>query len=133
MVQNTGIAKIFRNIFCHMFLREFTEGYPLFYKMIMHLFVEPRLLSPSWKQQHHIEACYWPAQSPDLNPIEKLWRELKWAISNRNHPPRTVFELQTAVQVEWQCMSVSVVKKVVESMPEILAAVSKAQGFATNY
>ena len=50
-----------------------------------------------WKEQNGMESLDWPAQSPDLNPIENLWMELKRAIGNRTDQPRTVLELQTAV------------------------------------
>ena len=35
----------------------------------------------SWKNNHCLESLEWPAQNPDLNPIEYLWIVLKKAIS----------------------------------------------------
>ena len=42
----------------------------------------------------------WPPNSPDANPIENLWRDVKIA-ANRHHP-RTQEELWEAVSEAWQ-------------------------------
>ncbi|KAI4894464.1 hypothetical protein NFI96_033308, partial [Prochilodus magdalenae] len=43
-------------------------------------------------------------QSPDLNPIENLWRELKLRISQQQ--PRNLADLEKICVEEWACCSV---------------------------
>uniref|UniRef100_A0AAZ3S5N8 Tc1-like transposase DDE domain-containing protein n=1 Tax=Oncorhynchus tshawytscha TaxID=74940 RepID=A0AAZ3S5N8_ONCTS len=42
---------------------------------------------------------WWPSQSPDLNPIEHLWAELKKHVRARR--PTNLTRLHQLCQVEW--------------------------------
>ena len=45
----------------------------------------------------------WPANSPDLNPIENLWRILKARV--KLHHCKTYQELEDAVYKEWEAIT----------------------------
>ncbi|GFT19937.1 transposable element Tcb2 transposase [Trichonephila clavipes] len=52
-------------------------------------------------QGEDIKRIPWPANSPDLNPIENLWDYLGRAIARRHPLPRDVNGLKTALLEEW--------------------------------
>ena len=50
-------------------------------------------------QERRMKVLEWPPQSPDLNIIENLWRDLKHAVHARR--PKNISELEVFCQEEW--------------------------------
>lgn len=82
-----------------------------------------------WKKQVGITTSeYWPAQSPDLNPIENLWYHLGGRIGRKRFQVHTLDQLEALIHQEWELLDEEIWKKLVERMPNKLRAVKKARG-----
>jgi transposase len=68
----------------------------------------------------------WPANSPDLNPIENVWAVLKLNVRKRR--PCTVKQLVRAIYKEWKELSVEYAQALVSSMTRRVKEVITAQG-----
>ncbi|CBQ72283.1 related to transposase [Sporisorium reilianum SRZ2] len=86
-----------------------------------------------WFRQNHIRLLDWPAQSPDLNPIEHLWTELKKRLGQYKEHPTWMLELEGRLEEVWAQIPVSLCQALVESMPKRIEAVIKARGGNTKY
>ena len=75
----------------------------------------------------------WPPQSPDLSPIENLWATLNRRLNEYECPPRGMIELWDRMEVEWNKISKDECLRLVDSMPDRIAAVLKAKGRWTDY
>lgn len=64
---------------------------------------------------HNVNVLDWPANSPDLNPIEHIWDELGRRVRT-NHAINTVNDLAAALQVEWNNLTAPFVQRYVNSM-----------------
>ena len=81
-----------------------------------------------WLRTNKIATIDWPANLPDLNPIENIWKLLKDNIQKREDFPRTVNELKIALRKEWEILDRSVFEEVVTSIPRRIDAVLRANG-----
>lgn len=68
--------------------------------------------------QKKIEILTWPANSPDLNPIENLWGILKIKVARRC--PKTKNELKSILNEEWKKITDEIRHNLVNSMPKRL-------------
>ena len=89
-------------------------------------------------QERGIYPIFWPAFSPDLNPIEAVWNQMKDFIE-RNHPDlpggkqRTPDQLRSIVREAWDSITPECLQSLIESMPARCQAVINAQGSHTKY
>jgi hypothetical protein len=86
-----------------------------------------------WFEDNDIQVLSWPAQSPDLNPIEHLWEHLKRQLRKYDNPPRGGHELWDRLVDEWNEIAPEVCQNIIESMPRRIQAVIKANGGHTKY
>ncbi len=88
-------------------------------------------ITKEWLHNNSVTVLEWPRQSPDLNPIEHLWRDLKMAVHQRL--PSNLTELERICKEEWQRIPKSKCEKLVASFPKRLMAVINQKGASTKY
>ncbi len=88
-------------------------------------------ITKEWLHNNSVTVLEWPSQSPDLNPIEHLWRDLKMAVHQRL--PSNLTELERICKEEWQRIPKSRCETLVASFPKRLMAVLNQKGASTKY
>ncbi|MBW0562467.1 hypothetical protein O181_102182 [Austropuccinia psidii MF-1] len=73
-------------------------------------------LRNDWRQSHNIQKLQWPANSPNLNPIENVWFKMKYMVTNLFNP-KTMEELKPAVNAAWEEIPFEHLDNVLVSMP----------------
>ena len=89
-------------------------------------------LIKTWFNTNQISLTKWAANSPDLNPIENLWKQLddairlKGTISNAD-------QLYIGLKQAWQEVNKLQIYKLIESTPYRCREVIKNKGYAIDY
>ncbi|KAL0163692.1 hypothetical protein M9458_039445 [Cirrhinus mrigala] len=77
-----------------------------------------------WLKKKHMKVLEWPSQSPDFNPTENLWRELK---------PRNLNDLERICKEEWDKIPPEMCANLVANYKKRLTSVIANKVFATKY
>ncbi|MBW0542301.1 hypothetical protein O181_082016 [Austropuccinia psidii MF-1] len=88
--------------------------------------------SSQWCKQNSILQMEWPAHSPNLNPIEKIWKSMKSQIS-KLYQPQNLEELKHAI---WSCcrdIHPGILNDYLRSMPRRIQMVINQCGGPTSY
>ncbi|KAG2465757.1 TCB1 transposase, partial [Polypterus senegalus] len=88
-------------------------------------------ISKEWLQDNSVNVLEWPSQSPDLNPIEHLWRDLKMAVHRRF--PSNLTELERCCKEAWVKPAKDRCAKLVASYSKRLEAIIAGKGASTKY
>ena len=73
-----------------------------------------------------------PAESPDLNPIENLWHELKEYV-RREVKPTTKEELVRGIMQFWTTVTAEKCRKYIRHLHKVIPRVIELNGAATGY
>jgi len=84
-----------------------------------------------WMNTKGVPQLDFPPYSPDFNPIENLWSDLKRRVERRN--PRTVEELEQYVTEEWANTPLETLQHLSNSMVDRCKAVIKQKGHMSKY
>ncbi len=84
-----------------------------------------------WLRKKHFKVLEWPSQSPDLNPIENLWRELKVRVAQQQ--PQNITALEEICMEEWAKIPATVCENLVKTYRKRLTSVIANKGYITKY
>lgn len=85
-----------------------------------------------WMTRSNVRVIDWPAQSPDLNPIENLWQRIGVIVSKDK--PKTKRELIEKIIHAWHhIITPEELRKLVNSMPRRCQMVIKNKGWPIKY
>ncbi|XP_011270661.1 hypothetical protein CAOG_08983 [Capsaspora owczarzaki ATCC 30864] len=86
-----------------------------------------------WFKNQNLTLLEWPANSPDLNPIEHAWNMVKNAVYKQREITNQDMLWERFQEVYHKVLTVEVCTSLISSMPRRIKAVLDAQGGYTKY
>lgn len=90
-------------------------------------------VTKSWFESRKIELMWWPARSPDLNPVENIWGIIVRRIYANGKQYNSIAELKLAISAAWENFEMETIKNLVKSMPNRIFQVIERGGRPTDY
>ncbi|CAK9829697.1 Transposable element Tc1 transposase [Anthophora retusa] len=88
-------------------------------------------VAKKYYNENNIQLLPWPAQSPDLNPIEHMWDHLNRNVPEHCRNNKQLF--QRALLKAWSEIDQNTINILIESMPKRLQEVINNRGYQTSY
>lgn len=85
----------------------------------------------AWFEENGIPLLQWPSRSPDLNPIENIWRIMGMRL--RAYKPNNLQELRELLSTIWNGIPVQQCRNLVNSMPRRVRLCLRAGGGSIDY
>ena len=87
----------------------------------------------TWRKENNIPRFPWPAQSPDLNPIENIWLLLKNSVKRNIHTIRTLNDLREHLPSARENIPLVFIHGLYQTLPKRCRQVILSKGNITKY
>jgi transposase len=85
------------------------------------------------RKEAKIQSHFHPPSSPDLNPIETMWRTLKLRVGKLRPRATTLDQLWEQTSQVWDDIDIETINRQVRSMPDRRKSVVKVKGWGTKW